>query len=156
MKLHHTVISTQPHQLHKITGNREKEKWGVKVWVVGGSTQTYRHFVSHQGVGVHDGDKLVEKVGLGDEELWGQFLHHSLQLLGGIPWNSVPGLWLTPKAVKAEQSQKTHGIYFSSFSQKSISKYQCKQNGSPVSIFNILLCKAMFKLKKYHQVSPEI
>lgn len=74
--------------------------------------------MSHQGVGVHDGDKLVEKVGLGDEELWGQLLHHSLQLLGGIPWNSVPGLWLTPKAVKAEQSQKTHGISAASYNQQ--------------------------------------
>ena len=72
--------------------------------------------MSHQGVGVHDGDKLVEKVGLGDEELWGQLLHHSLQLLGGIPWNSVPGLWLTPKAVKAGTIPKNTG-YFSSFLQ---------------------------------------
>ena len=73
--------------------------------------------MSHQGVGVHDGDKLVEKVGLGDEELWGQFLHHSLQLLGGIPWNSVPGLWLTPEAVKPEQSQ-THMVFISAASTK--------------------------------------
>ena len=31
MKLHHTVTSTQPNQLHKVSGNREKEKWELSL-----------------------------------------------------------------------------------------------------------------------------
>ena len=120
----------------------------------GGSTQTYRHFVSHQGVGVHDGDKLVEKVGLGDEELWGQLLHHGLQLLSGVPGNAVPGLWLTPKAAKADQSQKTQDSSAASYKINQQISMQTKWFTS--FYFKILLSKAMFTLKKYHQVSPEI
>lgn len=52
--------------------------------------------MSHQGVGVHDGHQLMEEVRLGHEELRGQPLHHALQLLSRIPWDSIPGFGLTP------------------------------------------------------------
>lgn len=62
--------------------------------------------MSHQGVGVHDGDKLMQEVRLGDEELWGQPLHHGLQLLGSKPWymllNIVQGTG-QPSATKCQQ-----------------------------------------------------
>lgn len=72
---------------------------------------TYRHFVSHQGVGVHDGHQLVQKVGLGHEELRSQLPHHALQLLSRKPRDSIPGFWLAPgdEVVKTNlnQPQKT-------------------------------------------------
>lgn len=65
--------------------------WRLAVEVI-----TYGHAVLHQDVGVHDGDQLVEQVGLGVEQLRGQFLHHGLQLLGCRGRNPVPGLGFAP------------------------------------------------------------
>lgn len=65
-------------------------------WHGTGLPRTYRNFVCHQGVGVHDGHKLMQEVGLGHEELWSQFLHHVFQLLSSIAWDSIPGFWLAP------------------------------------------------------------
>lgn len=131
-KWHQTAVSTQPNQLHKNVSNREKEKWGVKPGWQEDWPKTYRHFVSHQGIGVHDGDELVEEVGLGDEELRGQPFHHGLQLLGSVPWDSIPGLWLTPKIDCKSRSISKFTWNFSSFFNsytKSTSKHQCKQDG---------------------------
>lgn len=50
----------------------------------------------HQGVGVHDGDQLVEQVRLRLKKLWGQFPHHILQLLGSKTRSTIPGFGFPP------------------------------------------------------------
>lgn len=105
-KLHHTVISTQPNQLHKVSGNGEKKKRELSL---GGRRIDPNIQALHESSGVL-GFMMVtswwRRSGWEMKSSGGQLLHHSLQLLGRIPWNSVPGLWLTPKAVKAEQFKK--------------------------------------------------
>jgi len=57
---------------------------------------THRHTMGHEGVGIHEGNKLVQKVRLAIKELRCQLLHHLFQMFcckGGYP---IPGLRLTP------------------------------------------------------------
>jgi hypothetical protein len=57
---------------------------------------TYRHAVLHEDVGIHDGDKLVQQVRLRVKQLWGQLLHHGLQLLCRVGRDTIPRLRLPP------------------------------------------------------------
>lgn len=50
----------------------------------------------HQDIGIHDCDKLMEEVRLGVKQLWGQFLHHGLQLFSCGGRHSIPRLRFTP------------------------------------------------------------
>ena len=62
--------------------------------------ETYGDAVLHEDVGIHDGDQLMEEVGLRVEQLRRQFLHHGLQLLCGRGRHAVPRLRLTPGNVE--------------------------------------------------------
>ena len=57
---------------------------------------TYRDPVGHEGVGVHDGDQLVQEVGLGVEQLRGKLLHHRFQLLSSGARRTIPRLGFSP------------------------------------------------------------
>jgi hypothetical protein len=65
----------------KTPNNFKKKSRGAREAVHGGwggkkVSTTYRHFMSHQSVGVHDGHQLVEQVRLGHKELRSELLHH--------------------------------------------------------------------------------
>lgn len=83
-------------------GGRKERVLKKQCMVVEGLAQTYRHFVSHQRIGVHDRHKLVEEVWLGHKELWSQLLHYVFKLLSSISWNSIPGFRLTPRIVRLQ------------------------------------------------------
>lgn len=61
---------------------------------------TYWDSVGHQGVGVHDGDQLVQQVRLRLKQLWSQFPHHLLQLFCSKTRSSIPGFGLPPYGEK--------------------------------------------------------
>ena len=63
---------------------------------MGGGAAAYRDPVVHQGVGVHDGDQLVQEVRLRLKQLRGQLLHHRLQLLSSGARRPVPRLGFSP------------------------------------------------------------
>lgn len=52
--------------------------------------------MSHEDVGVHYGDQLVQEVRLELKQLWRQLLHHVLQSFGRHRRNPVPGFRFTP------------------------------------------------------------
>lgn len=57
---------------------------------------TDRDPVSHEDIGVHDGDQLVEEVRLELKQLRRQLLHHFLQSFSSHRRNPVPGFRFTP------------------------------------------------------------
>lgn len=65
-----------------------------------GCMSTHWDSMGHQGVGVHDGDQLVQQVRLGLEQLRGQFPHHLLQLLCSKTRSPIPCFRLPPKMNK--------------------------------------------------------
>lgn len=95
--------------------------------------------MSHQSIGVHDGHKLMEQIWLGHKELWSELLHYIFQLLGSVPWNSIPGFWLTPVNYKS----------------KSICNTKANKMANPFAFLRPcsvrLSYKGMFKPKKHHQ-----
>lgn len=52
--------------------------------------------MGHEGVGVHEGDELVQQVGLALEKFGRQLLHHLLQVLGREGRHAVPRFGLAP------------------------------------------------------------
>ena len=72
------------------------------VFYVGAPPPPHTHgdAVGHEGVGVHEGDELVQQVGLALEQLRRQLLHHLLQVLRRERRHSVPRLRFTPKDKK--------------------------------------------------------
>ena len=70
---------------------------------------TDRYTMRHEDIGVHDGDQLVQEVGLILKQLWRQLLHHLLKTLSCYRWNPVPSLWFTPGNNRQEQVKNTEG-----------------------------------------------
>lgn len=58
--------------------------------------KTDRDTMSHEDIRVHDGDQLMQEVGLELKQLWRQLLHHLLQAFSRHRWNPVPGFRFTP------------------------------------------------------------
>ena len=84
------------------------------------SCETDRYAVRHEDVGVHDGDELVQEVGLIFKQLWCQLLHHLLKPLSCHRGNPIPSLGFTPGAEREvgskEQRRKvslSHAISYS-------------------------------------------
>ena len=152
MKLHHTVISTQPNQLHKVSGNREKEKWGVKCgW--------------KEDRPKHTGTSWVIRVlGFMMVTSWWRRSGWEMKSSGASFFITVsscsaayPGtpyqVFGSPLKQQKQTNLKKHRI-FQQLLTKSTSKYQCKQNGSPVSTLRscfLRQCSHWRNITKYHQ-----
>lgn len=57
---------------------------------------THRNTMSHEDIGVHDGDELVQQVRLELKQLWRQLLHNIFKLFSGRRRNPIPSLRFTP------------------------------------------------------------
>lgn len=53
--------------------------------------------MSHEDVGVHDGNKLMQEVRLKLKQLWCQLLHNLLKLLSCRRGNAIPSLGFSPE-----------------------------------------------------------
>lgn len=56
--------------------------------------------MSHEDIGVHDGDQLMQEVGLVLKQLWRQFLHNLLKSFSCHRGNAIPSLRFTPGMIE--------------------------------------------------------
>lgn len=64
--------------------------------------------MGHEGVGIHEGDKLVQEVRLAIKELRCQLLHHLFQMFRRKRGYPIPGLRLTPGHVERGHTEWSH------------------------------------------------